>query len=102
MMLGWKGVKQHLPSKVAKAVPLLLSKKKREKHGADGSAKDGPGRYILLWMTGETGMSIKTEILHWTESSVANVYQVMALHHFFTFVVFAQDARFAPQQWLTD
>ncbi|KAK6448955.1 hypothetical protein FP744_10005205 [Trichoderma asperellum] len=94
MMLGWKGVKQHLPSKVAKAVPLLLSKKKREKHGANGSAKDDPGRYILLWMTGETGTSIKTEILHWTESSVANVYQVMALHHFFTFVVFAQDAPF--------
>lgn len=64
MMLGWKGVKQHLPSKVAKAVPLLLSKKKREKHAADGSAKDQTGRYILLWMTGETGTSIKTEILH--------------------------------------
>lgn len=60
MMLGWKGVKQHLPSRVAKAVPLLLSKKKREKHGADGSAKEDPGRYILLWRTGETGKSIKT------------------------------------------
>jgi DCN1-like protein 1/2 len=60
MMLGWKGVKQHLPSKVAKA---LLSRKKREKHGADGSAKEDPGRYILLWMTGKTGTSIKTATL---------------------------------------
>ncbi|KAL7895972.1 defective in cullin neddylation protein 1 [Trichoderma sp. SZMC 28014] len=47
MMLGWKGVKQHLPSRVAKAVPLLLSKKKREKHGADGSAKEDPGRFYM-------------------------------------------------------
>lgn len=60
MTLGWKGVTQHLPSKVARAVPLLLPKKKRQKHGADGSAKEDPGRYILLWMTGETETGIKT------------------------------------------
>ncbi|PTB65038.1 DUF298-domain-containing protein [Trichoderma citrinoviride] len=47
MMLGWKGVKQNLPSKVAKAVPQWLSKKKREKHGADGSAADQSGRYFM-------------------------------------------------------
>lgn len=86
-MLGWKGVKQHLPSKVAKAVPLLLSKKKREKHGADGSAKEDPGRYILLWITGETGKSVKTPII-WIEYTVANDYQVTALHHYFTIPVF--------------
>ncbi|PNP50528.1 hypothetical protein THARTR1_08744 [Trichoderma harzianum] len=42
-----QSVKHHLPSKVAKAVPHWLSKKKRENHGADTSTKDQSGRYYM-------------------------------------------------------
>lgn len=58
MMLSWKGVKQHLPSKVAKGVPQWLSKKKRENHDAEGSATDHSGRYNISGLVGLSGRGI--------------------------------------------
>ncbi|KAK5994427.1 Defective in cullin neddylation protein 1 [Cladobotryum mycophilum] len=46
-MLGWKGVKQHLPSKVSKVIPLLSSSKKnKDKQVAQGPVKGQLPRYF--------------------------------------------------------
>lgn len=76
-MLSWKGVKQHLPSKVAKGVPHWLSKKKRENDGADGSAKDQSGRY----KTSTPGQAIGTghHDLHKGKKESATVEMTMAI-----------------------
>lgn len=85
MMLGWKGVKHHLPSKVAKAVPHWLSKKKRENHGADTSTKDQSGRYYSL-LAGTNGdehqhLHMKGRFYRGQDGPLATCCLVVALHN---------------------